>query len=102
MTFNHFTNVQAIPSALGKHLQATCLKRHRAVARCQRIAGKSDDEIRALEHEAVLVSLENLMTFPFVAKAVKDGELSLHGLWTDIGEGTLLEYDPEKGAYAPI
>lgn len=68
----------------------------------ERIAGKSDDEIRALEHEAVLVSLENLMTFPFVAKAVEAGELSLHGLWTDIGEGTLLEYDAQKGAYAPI
>ena len=68
----------------------------------ERIAGKSDDEITALEHEAVLVSLENLMTFPFVAKAVEDGELSIHGLWTEIGEGSLLEYNPQKGAFAPI
>ncbi len=67
-----------------------------------RIKGKSDDEIRALEHEAVLVSLENLMTFPFVAKEVEAGNLSLHGLWTDIGEGTLLEFDATRKAFKPI
>ncbi len=67
-----------------------------------RIKGKSDNEIRALEHEAVLVSLENLMTFPFVAKEVEAGNLSLHGLWTDIGEGTLLEFDAARKAFKPI
>ena len=67
-----------------------------------RVKGKADDEIRALEHECVLVSLENLMTFPFVSEAVKDGSLSLHGLWTDIGEGTLLEYDQGRQAFRPV
>jgi carbonic anhydrase len=43
----------------------------------------------ALEKEAVMVSLENLMTFPFVKKAVDDGMLTLHGLWVDIAEGRL-------------
>ena len=33
------------------------------------------------------------MTFPFVKIAVERGSLSLHGLWTDIGEGTLFAYD---------
>ena len=68
----------------------------------ERIKGKTDNEIRALEHEAVLVSLDNLMTFPFVAKAVETGELALHGLWTDIGEGSLLEYDPDRDQFKPI
>lgn len=54
---------------------------------------------RALEKEAVLVSLENLMTFPFVEEAVKNGNLSLHGLWNNIGEGGLEYYDAEKKAF---
>ena len=33
-----------------------------------------------LEKQAVLISLTNLMTFPFVEKAVQHGSLSLHGL----------------------
>ena len=48
-----------------------------------------DDQCDALEKEAVVVSLENLMTFPFVSEAVASGRLSLHGLWHDIGEGAI-------------
>lgn len=61
-----------------------------------------DKRVRALEHEAVLVSLENLMTFPFVKEAVERDELSLHGLWTDIGEGDLLQYDAESGQFVEV
>jgi carbonic anhydrase len=58
--------------------------------------------LRALEKEAVLVSLENLMTFPFVKEAVEDDRLTLHGLWTDIGEGGLEHYDPNEKAFVPV
>ncbi|PRY75199.1 carbonic anhydrase [Yoonia maritima] len=64
--------------------------------------GDEESRLRALEKGAVLVSLENLMTFPFVEKAVKDGTLSIHGLWNDIGEGTLEAYDPEAEAFVGI
>lgn len=50
----------------------------------------------ALERMAVLVSLENLMTFPIVRQAVDAGDVTLHGLWIDIGEGSLEAYDPER------
>ncbi|MEM7509166.1 MAG: carbonic anhydrase [Pseudomonadota bacterium] len=55
----------------------------------------------ALEHEAVLTSLRNLRTFPFVRKAEADGMLSLHGAWIEIGTGTLHAAD-SKGGFAPI
>ncbi|MGB8813937.1 MAG: carbonic anhydrase [Paracoccaceae bacterium] len=55
---------------------------------------------RALEKEAVVVSLENLMTFPFVRAAVEDDRLTLHGLWTDTGEGGLEQYEPLVGFVA--
>lgn len=57
---------------------------------------------RAFEHMAVVTSLENLMTFPFVKSAVEAGDLSLHGLWTDIGEGGLMSYDGGSGDFAPV
>lgn len=49
------------------------------------------DQVGALEREAVMVSIENLMTFPFVRAAVETGQMTLHGLLHDIGEGTLLQ-----------
>jgi carbonic anhydrase len=58
--------------------------------------------LRELEHEAVLVGLDNLMTFPFVRDAVEAGGLDLHGCWTDIGNGALLQYLPERDTFVPV
>jgi carbonic anhydrase len=70
----------------------------------QRVEGIADDRerIRELEKQAVLVSLENLMTFPFVRAAVEADELTLHGLWTDVGEGGLTQYDSASGIFVAV
>lgn len=70
----------------------------------ERVSHIDDDaeRTRALEHQAVLVSLENLMTFPFVREAVESERLSLHGLWTDIGEGGLECYNPATKRFASV
>lgn len=56
----------------------------------------------ALEKQAVLISLENLLTFPFVRAAVEAENLTLHGLWTELGEGGLEQYDESTGAFVPV
>ena len=61
-----------------------------------------EDRTRALEHEAVLVSLENLMTFPFVQEAVAANKLTLHGLWTNIGDGDLQQYDSDTKKFVSV
>lgn len=58
--------------------------------------------LRALERQAVVVSLENLMTFPFVRDRVLDERLTLHGLWNDTGEGGLEQFDPARGGFVPV
>lgn len=70
----------------------------------ERIAGIGDPaaQVRALEKQAVVVSLENLMTFPFVQAKVEADDLSLHGLWTDTGEGELYQYDGETGSFVEV
>ncbi|WP_108483210.1 carbonic anhydrase [Oceaniglobus ichthyenteri] len=55
-----------------------------------------------LEHAAVRISLDNLMSFPFVADAVREERLTLHGLWTDIGEGGLWGFDGKAKAFEPL
>ena len=63
-----------------------------------------DEEARlqALEKQAVLTSIDNLMTFPFVADAVGTGDLALHGLWNDITEGALEIYDAVADRFVPL
>ncbi len=58
--------------------------------------------LRALEHQAVLTSLTNLLSFPFVGEAVDEGRLSLHGLWVDLGAGELHQYEPAKQGFATV
>jgi carbonic anhydrase len=62
----------------------------------------AENQARQFERQAVVASLENLMTFPFIEDAVSEGSLSLHGLWTDIGEGGLECYDPKTGAFQQV
>ncbi len=63
--------------------------------------GKGND-LRSLEKEAVLLSLDNLMSFNFVRKAVEADSLSLHGLWHDIGTGELHQYDAEAKRFEKV
>jgi carbonic anhydrase len=65
-------------------------------------ASTPDPEARkaALEREAMLTSLRNLLTFPFVAEAVGAGSLTLHGCFLDIGTGGMSVYDAERDVFA--
>ena len=68
-----------------------------------RVAARiADPEARkaALEQEAVLTSLRNLETFPFVTEAVEAGLLTLHGAFVEIGTGRLLTFRGEAGFVA--
>lgn len=70
----------------------------------ERVANIADEteQQRALEKQAVIVSLENLWEFPFVREAVEAGRLSLHGILFDIREGTLQHYLPEIGDFVKV
>jgi len=47
----------------------------------------------------VVHSLNNLLTFPFIAEGVVTGVLALHGAWYDFGTGTLLIYNPDTDSF---
>ncbi|MDO8988412.1 MAG: carbonic anhydrase [Sideroxyarcus sp.] len=51
------------------------------------------EQERACEKRAILVSLSNLRTFPWIRERVENGELHLHGWYFDIKHGQLLRYD---------
>ncbi|MGR3540027.1 MAG: carbonic anhydrase [Hasllibacter sp.] len=60
------------------------------------------ERLAAFERAAVVASLANLRTYPFVAERLDAGTLTLHGLWTDVGDGTLLSYDGATDAWTPV
>ena len=56
-------------------------------------------DLRRLEFAAIELSLDNLMTFPFVNALVERGRLQLHGAYFGVADGVLLVRDPETGAF---
>ncbi len=51
------------------------------------------DFVTRIEKAAVFRSLENLLTFPFVRRAVEAGQMQLHGAYFGVAEGSLFVLD---------
>lgn len=61
-----------------------------------------DEQVCACETASILVSLENLLTFPWVKERVQQGSLMLHGWYFDIEQGSMVAYNPYTGKFEPL
>ncbi|MHB1546311.1 MAG: carbonic anhydrase [bacterium] len=58
-----------------------------------------EDRRTACEKVSIIVSLENLLTFPFVKKKYAGGEIKILGWYFDMKKGSLLEYNDRNGKF---
>jgi carbonic anhydrase len=58
--------------------------------------------IRTLEKDSIINSINNLLEFPFVRQALDSKQLSIHGLWNDIGSGALEMLVPETMSFESV
>lgn len=63
--------------------------------------GSAADRQLAGEHAGIAVSLENVMTFPWIAERVADGRLRLHGAHFDVSTGVLALRGAD-GSFQPV
>ena len=61
-----------------------------------------DDRLQACEQRAILISLRNLMTFPWVRERVESGMLTLHCWYFDIEHGQLLRYSADTSIFESL
>lgn len=54
------------------------------------------------EKISILHQIENIMTFPEVARKVKEGTLTVHGWYYHIENGAIEYYDGEVGDFKPL
>ena len=59
-------------------------------------------QAKACEQWAISLSLDNLMSFPWIRERVEAGTLTLHGWYFDIDTGDLLGYSAEKASFVPL
>lgn len=70
-----------------------------AAQRVGPMLGDLKTHLKRLELAVVEESLNNLMTFPFVRRAVEQGELELHGAYFGVATGLLFLRDPATGEF---
>ncbi|WP_069298408.1 carbonic anhydrase [Neptunicoccus sediminis] len=70
--------------------------------RAVKVSEKEEEQIKELERQSVLVSLENLMTFPFVRERVEAEDLTLHGISVNIKSGEMTHYDAAQGQFTEV
>jgi len=61
-----------------------------------------EEQMRVCEQRAILVSLENLMTFVWVRESVEKGSLTLHGWYFDIEHGQLLRFNAASNCFEAL
>lgn len=59
-------------------------------------------QAKACEQLAISLSLDNLMSFPWIREKVQAGTLTLHGWYFDIDTGDLLGYSAETSSFVPL
>jgi carbonic anhydrase len=59
-------------------------------------------QAKACEQFAISLSLDNLMSFPWIRERVEAGKLALHGWYFDIESGELLGYSAETASFVPL
>jgi carbonic anhydrase len=72
-----------------------------AVKRADRDADDAEKHTR-LERETVLLSMDNLRLYPFVAERVHARTLEIHGARFGIADGTLELFDPDAGRFVAV
>jgi len=70
-----------------------------AVARAARADISLAERKRFCAQEMIRVSVENLMTYPFVLDGAYSGRLGIHGWYCDAASGTLACFDPANDRF---
>jgi carbonic anhydrase len=60
------------------------------------------EKMRILEQATILISIEILLSFPWIKDKCDREELQIHGWYFDMTEGQLLEYDAENTFFEKI
>lgn len=77
----------------------------RRAADAVRLGVPEFDEVstqKAVEQAAVVVSMGNVLSFPWVREKVEAGTLAIHGWYFDLRNGELSAFDPTDARFAPV
>ncbi len=60
------------------------------------------EQEKACEHESLIVSLRNLLTYPYVKERMGKNNLNIYGWHFDVETGEIMAFDPDTTYFEPI
>ncbi len=69
---------------------------------CEHGDADNETQCRFAEMESLKLSLQNLQTFPFVREAIQTRQMNVIGVYFDLEEGQLWEYDEPSGEFRQL
>lgn len=60
------------------------------------------EQQEACEHESILISLRNLMTYPYISKRMEENKINIFGWHFDIETGDIMAFNPDNNFFEPI
>lgn len=67
------------------------------------LEGKTAEEkASACESESIIISLRNLMGYPYIIKRMEEDKLNIFGWHFDTETGNIMAFDPDTGFFEPI
>ena len=74
--------------------------KHNAILECLHNPEKNRAEVT--EKNNIQLSIQRLMTYPYIVEALEKKRIELHGWWYDIGSGSLEVYDYATKAFKKV
>lgn len=96
---------EGIPDALGGEFIKPWMnmaQRASERVRAEHPHARDEEKLCECEMAGIVVSLENLATFPWIQSRVDEGKLKLHGWYFDIVSGEMLAYDAKTLKFASL
>lgn len=96
---------EGVPDALGGEFIKPWMNMARRAServRAEHPHARDEEKLCECEMAGIVVSLENLATFPWIQSRVDEGKLKLHGWYFDIVSGEMKAYDAKTLKFASL
>lgn len=62
-------------------------------------ADNFNDKLAHCEHESILISMQNLLTFPWLNELYQENKVNIHGWYFDMNQGKIEIYDAKEDKF---
>lgn len=62
----------------------------------------AEEQQSACEHESIIISLRNLMSYPYIVERMQADKINIYGWHFDIETGDIMAFDPDTGFFESI